>query len=79
MALGQKGQTAGRVINTPYGTRVYWKPSLGKIVFRKPGVIRTSDRVIERNRKWAAAPPASKCKGLPWREFVRCLSKEAPR
>jgi len=79
MVLGELGQTAGRVINTPYGTRVYFKPSLGKMVFRKPGVLRRSLKVIERNKKWAAAPPSPKCKGLPWKEFVRCLSREAPR
>ncbi|MEM2187768.1 MAG: hypothetical protein QW692_00115 [Nitrososphaerota archaeon] len=75
----KKGQTRGKVINTPYGTRVYYKPTLGKIVFRKPGVIRRSDKVIDRNRKVAAAKPASKCKGLPWDKFVVCLRQNMPK
>jgi hypothetical protein len=74
----QLGQTAGRP-NTPFGTKVYYKPSLGKVVFRKPGVIRRSTKVIERNKKVAASPPAGKCKGLAWKQFVACLRKEMPR
>jgi hypothetical protein len=72
------GQTSGSP-NTPYGSKVYYKPSMGRIIFRKPGVLRRSTRVLERNRKWAASPPSPKCKGLPWKQFVACLRKEAPR
>jgi len=58
MALGQ---TAGHA-NTPFGTKVYYKPSLGKVVFRKPGVMRRSTRVLAINDRVAANPPASKSK-----------------
>ena len=70
------GETRGRVVNTPYGTRVYYKPSLRRMVFRKPGVHRRSTKVIARNEKVAAAKPAAKCKGLPWDKFVVCLSEQ---
>jgi hypothetical protein len=70
------GETRGRVINTPYGTRVYFKPTLRKIVFRKPGVHRRSKNVLARNEKVAVAKPAAKCKGLPWEKFVTCLSEQ---
>jgi len=70
------GETPGRVVNTPYGTRVYYKPSMRKVIFRKPGVHRRSTKVIERNEKVAAAKPATRCKGKPWPEFVACLSEE---
>jgi len=72
------GQTAGSP-NTPFGTKVYYKPALGKVVFRKPGVLRRSTRVLERNRKVAAAKPASGCKGLEWKKFVTCLREKMPR
>jgi hypothetical protein len=72
------GQTMGSP-NTPYGTKVFYKPSMGRIIFRKPGVLRRSTKVLDRNKRWAAAPPSPKCKGKPWKEFVACLRKEAPR
>jgi len=73
------GQTYGHVKQTAFSNRVYHKPSLRKPVIRHPGVIRRSTKVLERNKKVAAAPPASKCKGKPWDEFVTCLSKEMPK
>lgn len=72
------GSTAGRTRNVLGITRAYFKPSLGKLVIRKPGVIRRSEKVLERNRKVRASPPATKCKGKAWDEFVACLSKEMP-
>jgi len=69
------GETPGKVVNTPYGTRVYYKPTLRKIVMRKPGVHRRSEKVIQRNLQVAAKKPATKCKGLPWDKFVVCLSE----
>ena len=59
----QKGQTRGRVANIFGIARFYIKPSLRKLVIRKAGVIRTSDAVISRNKKVAAAKPAAACKG----------------
>ncbi|MEM1532312.1 MAG: hypothetical protein QW599_05660 [Nitrososphaerota archaeon] len=75
----KKGETRGRVVNTPYGTRVYWKPTLRKIIFRKPGVNRKSDKVIERNKLVAEVKPSKKCKGLPWEKFIVCLRENMPK
>jgi hypothetical protein len=84
------GQTAGHA-NTPFGTKVYYKPSLlnllflkplgwisdkGKVVFRKPGVMRRSTRVLAINDRVAASPPAAKCAGKDWKAFVSCLRRE---
>ncbi|MBA7649411.1 hypothetical protein ES703_57208 [subsurface metagenome] len=73
------GATAGRVRNLLGVARIYFKPSLGKFVIRKPGVIRRSEAVLARNRKIRDDPPAAKCKGLPWDKFVTCLAKEMPK
>jgi hypothetical protein len=77
-----KGQTAGSP-NTPFGTKVYYKPTLGKVVFRKPGVLRRSDKVLDRNKKVATAKPAAACKGIAatkgWKGFVACLREKMPR
>lgn len=80
MATGTKGATAGRVRGTSIpGTRVFYRPSLGKIVFRPTNVIRSSDKVIARNEKFAAAKIATRCKGRGWKEFVKCLSVEGKK
>jgi len=70
--MATAGQTAGNP-NTPFGVKVYYKPSLGKVVFRKPGVLRRSAAVMARNDRVAANPPAKKCAGRPWKQFVSCL------
>ena len=71
------GATRGRVRGTAIpGTRVYYKPSLRKVVFRPVNVIRSSEKVIAINKKFATIKPASACKGLPWDEFVKCLSEQ---
>jgi len=58
--------------------RVYVKPSMdGRLVIRKKGVIRRSERVIERNRRFAQAKIASACKGRRWKQFVSCLREQA--
>jgi hypothetical protein len=75
----KKGATRGRTrITSIPGTRVYYKPALGKIVFRPTNVIRSSDNVIARNKllREATEKPATKCKGRPWKEFIKCLSEE---
>jgi len=74
--MAKKGQTRGRVKNVMGFTRVYYKPTLGKLIFRNPGVNRQSDAVIARNEKVATAKPASRCKGLKWDKFVSCLREE---
>jgi len=76
MGAIKKGSTPGRVRNLLGVSRIYYKPALGKFVIRKPGVIRRSDKVLSINQKVRASPPAPKCKGKPWDEFVSCLSKE---
>jgi len=78
--MAEKGQTPGNP-NTPYGVKVYYKPSMGRIIFRKPGVLRRSERVLAVNKQLEALRedpnhPAKKCKGKPWREFVKCLKRE---
>lgn len=73
----KKGATRGRVRGTAIpGTRVYYKPALRKVVFRPSNVIRSSDKVIAINKKFATIKPASACKGLPWDAFIKCLSDQ---
>jgi len=73
------GATSGRVKNLLGVSRIYLKPSLGKFVIRKPGVQRRSTKVLARNEKVRASPPAAKCKGLAWPDFVGCLAKNMPK
>jgi hypothetical protein len=73
------GQTYGHVKQTAFSNRVYNKPSLRKPVIRHPGVIRRSAKVLARNEKVKAAPPATKCKGKPWDAFITCLSEQMPK
>jgi hypothetical protein len=80
--MAGKGLTRGRTRVTAIpGTRVYYKPSLGKVVFRPTNVIRKSLKVIDHNTKLRALKdspdhPVKKCKGKPWPEFISCLTKE---
>jgi len=62
--------------NSAYGVKWFYKPSLGKVVGRYPGVNRKSQKVLERNKTMRAKKPASACKGKPWSEFVACLSEQ---
>ncbi len=58
--------------------RAYIKPSMdGRIILRKRGVIRRSEKVLERNRRFGEAKIATECKGLPWKQFVSCLREQA--
>jgi hypothetical protein len=78
--------TLGRVRGTAIpGTRIYFKPTLGRIVFRPNNVNRTSANVLKINKslialKGSASHPAKICgaaKGRrPLRDFLRCLSGE---
>ena len=85
----KKGATRGRTrITAIPGTRVYYKPSLGKIVFRPTNVIRSSEKVIEINKKLLALKgkaehPAKVCATklrregkTGWANFIKCLSDE---
>ena len=69
-------ETPGRVRNLLGVARIYYKPSLGKFVIRKPGVNRRSEKVIARNQKVAAAKPAKACAGKAWNDFVKCLREQ---
>jgi hypothetical protein len=82
MGAIKKGRYPGKA-NSAHGVKWFFKPSLGKVVGRLPGVNRKSDKVMSRNEKIRASPPASKCKNkgpggtaTPWDEFVSCLSAE---
>jgi len=78
--MAEKGTTPGRVINTAIGSRAYYKPSLRRVVLRKPGVVRSSDVVLAVNRILEGMKkedlPAKKCAGKPWRQFVKCMKEE---
>lgn len=75
------GQTPGRVAHaTIWGHRVrlYAKPSLGRDVLRRAGVIRTSKKVIAVNKAMAELKPATACKGKKFSDgsFQRCLREQ---
>ncbi len=80
--MAVKGATAGRVRGTAIpGTRVFYRPSLGKIVFRPINVIRSSIKVLARNKKLedlrgTEKVPSKICKGKSWKDFVYCLKVE---
>ncbi len=40
------------------------------------GMLRRSTRVLAINDMVAANPPASRCAGRPWKDFVSCLRRE---
>jgi hypothetical protein len=67
------------------GVRVYFKPTLSKVIFRPPNVNRTSANVLKINKalvalKGSASHPATKCGATrgrkPLRQFLSCLSAE---
>jgi len=78
------GQTYGSKKATVFANSMYYKPALKKVVIRHPGVLRRSERVLDRNRRVATAKPAAKCGGTkenpkPLSEFLACLSEEMKR
>jgi len=80
--MAKKGITRGRTrVTSIPGTRVFYKPSLGKVVFRPTNVIRSSDKVLAQNAKLEALRgmpehPARQCKGKPWPKFIECLKEK---
>jgi len=58
----QSEQTPGRVRHLNGMGRFFIKPSLGRVLIRKSGVIRRSDKVRAINKKVAANPPAARAK-----------------
>jgi len=87
MAVKEAGyvgvRTPGHVVGTAFDSRVYYKPSINRLVIRTKGVLRTSEKVLARNEAVARAKPAKACgrKGpggtrTPMREFRRCLREQ---
>ena len=74
--LGQR--SPGKIVAPHIGHRMYYKPAVGKVIYRAAGVMRRSKKVVAINKKLAIAPvkPATACKGKPWKEFVNCLRKK---
>ena len=68
--------TMGHVKGTAFDSRVYYKPSINRLVIRAKGVLRRSKAVVERNNRVAAAKPAKACKGLPMAKFRKCLREQ---
>jgi len=84
------GRTPGRP-NSAVGVKWYYKPALGKMVGRIPGVVRASARVLAineyvqrklSNTETTIRHPASLCKAelekkgkKGWRYFIACLSR----
>lgn len=78
--------TLGRVRGSAIpGVRVYFKPTLSKVIFRPPNVNRTSANVLKINKALVAltdspSHPARICGAprgrKPLRQFLSCLSKE---
>lgn len=82
MPAPKPGRTRGRA-NSPFGVKWYYKPKLGKVVGRTPGVHRRSAKVLAVNQILHESKeinhPASKCASQgyhDWDSFINCLSKE---
>jgi hypothetical protein len=75
MGAIKKGRYPGKA-NSAFGVKWFYKPSLGKVVGRFPGVNRKSDKVLERNKTMRTKKPASACKGKAWDDFTSCLSSQ---
>ena len=68
--------TMGHVKGTAFDSRVFYKPSINKLVIRTKGVLRRSKAVVDRNNKVASVKPAKACKGLPMAKFRKCLREQ---
>jgi len=73
------GRTQGRP-NSAIGVKWYYKPAMGKIIGRIPGVVRKSPLVVAINEALedvAESPehPVVLCAGKPWKEFVACIRR----
>lgn len=75
MGAIRKGRYPGHA-NTIFGSKAFIKPSLGKVVFRLPGVNRKSEKVLARNEHMRTTKPATSCKGKDWDAFTACLSQK---
>src|SRR5579875_2783139 len=66
-------ETAGKVHQNPGGVRVYFKPAIGKAVWRKSGVNRQSAAVIRRNEAFASDDRSRRMPCHCWRSSVERL------
>ncbi len=71
-------ETRGRTKNVLGVARMYIRQ--GKLVIRKPNVLRRSKKVIEVNQtleklRGSLHHPAVQCAGQPWDKFKKCLSE----
>jgi len=44
--MARKGRTWGRP-NTPWGSKIYFKPSMGRVIARKPGCREEKQQGVE--------------------------------
>ena len=65
--------------NSIVGVKWYYSPVRNKLIGRMPGVNRSSEAVLARNARVAAAKPASGCAGLGYKGFLKCLSEAMKR
>ena len=68
--------TLGHVKSTAFDSRVYYKPSINRLVVRTKGVLRKSKAVSNINDIIAKEKPAKKCKGLSMTDFRKCLREK---
>lgn len=78
---GPAETTVGKVKQSAFNNRVYYKPSLAKPVIRSKGVTRISEDVRAINAQLEALAnkpehPSFACGGLSWRERIACLKKQ---
>lgn len=72
-------RTLGRTQHSVLDHRIVLKPSIGKPYPRTRGVNRVSNKVIGRNKKFKEeiVDIIKACRGKPWVEYRKCLSKKA--
>lgn len=72
------GRTYGHVMQNAFQNRIYYKPSIRRIIPRFPGVLRDSKKVIRINERFAEIKPAAQCKGKKFTDgsMQRCLREQ---
>ena len=78
--MATPGRTHGRP-NSPFGVKWYFKPSMGRVIGRIPGVVRKSASVLAVNEVLENLAgkdnhPATQCGGRAWKDFVSCLRRQ---
>jgi len=78
--MATPGRTHGRP-NSPFGVKWYFKPSMGRVIGRIPGVVRKSASVLAvnevlENLAGQANHPATQCGGKAWKDFITCLRQK---